>query len=69
MQMFKNVFTFISHHLVALYFCLLPWSLHRLRGRFHVKRFKFPGICKPSVTGYAIVAAVYSWENALHCVT
>ena len=57
MQMFKNVLTFLRHHLVASYFCLLPWSLHCLRRRSHAKRFKFPEIFKPSVTGYTIVCA------------
>ena len=56
MQMFKNVLTFLRHNLVPTYFFSLPWSLHCLRRHFHAKRFKFPGICQPSVTG---------WESTL----
>ena len=58
MQMFENVLTFLRYHFIALYSFLLPWSLHCLRRRFHVICFKFPGICKPSVTGYAIVCSL-----------
>ena len=58
MQMFENVVTFLHYHFVALYSFFLPWSLHCLRRRFHVICFKFPGICKPSVTGYAIVCSL-----------
>ena len=53
--MLKNVLTFLRHNLVPSYFFVLSWSLHCLRRRFHAKRFKFPEICQPPVTGYAFV--------------
>jgi len=57
MQMYKKLLTFLHYHFVALYFCLYPWSLQCLRWCFNAKCFKFPGNCKPSVTGYAIVCS------------